>query len=263
VRIARDIASMEAVAAGDHACWLSDNARDFAVHARSFVADGALFGDKVLLLGPAEVAGARADVVVLDPGNVRGSLLGAVARQADEAGAQGFRALRVLARMDQVWPIGASAGTIAEHELGLDALATATGSLVVCSYPREHFTDESLAQALGVHPHHGGTRMSMEPGFRMYQGRTEHWHVSGVVDAEGADAFRTALTAAVGRGPGELRLHCEELEFMDASGMRALVQAARAADGPGVRLLGVNETVLRCWELLGYGHPDIPVELER
>jgi anti-anti-sigma factor len=238
VRIARDIASMEAVAAGDHACWLSDNARDFAVHARSFVADGALFGDKVLLLGPAEVAGARADVVVLD-------------------------ALRVLARMDQVWPIGASAGTIAEHELGLDALATATGSLVVCSYPREHFTDESLAQALGVHPHHGGTRMSMEPGFRMYQGRTEHWHVSGVVDAEGADAFRTALTAAVGRGPGELRLHCEELEFMDASGMRALVQAARAADGPGVRLLGVNETVLRCWELLGYGHPDIPVELER
>lgn len=266
MRTARDNVTLDAVEAGDHVCWLTDSPRDYEANARAFVAGGALYRDKILILGPSVALGTRSDLVVRDPGRLPDTILGTVRREADEAGERGFRALRVLARMDRIWPAGVTARATAEHELGMDALAVATGTIVVCAYPRDLFPAPTLVQALSVHPHHAGTRTAMEPSFRMYQARTEHWHVSGVVDADGADAFRTAVTAAAAQDPTAaqgpaLRLHCEELDFMDAAGMQALVQAARDLDGRVVHLLGVNETVRRCWDLLGYQHPDIPVEL--
>ncbi|MYS20764.1 anti-anti-sigma factor [Streptomyces sp. DvalAA-14] len=254
------MATLDAMDIGDHACLVSADAGVGAAYTRAFVADGALFGDKVVVLGPPGARRLWPDVTSYDLGQAGGSLLGVVRREAREAGEQGFRTLRVLALMDRIWPGGATEQAIAEYETGMEAFTAATGAMVVCAYSRVHFSDGSLAQALSVHPHHAGTRNTVEPSFRIFQARTEHWHVTGVVDADGAQAFRSAVTVIAAACP-VLRLHCEDLEFMDAAGMQALIQAAREHAGHRVHLLDVNDTVRRCWELLGYHRQDLPVEL--
>ncbi|RPE31893.1 MEDS domain-containing protein [Kitasatospora cineracea] len=261
--------TLDPVEAGDHVCWLVGPDDDFTATARAFAADGALFGDKVLLIGApnARWALAGAPGVVVDPVAERAGgaawnatvMLDLVHREAETASRQGFRALRVLARMDRVWPGGASPREIARHELDLDHLALARAAVVVCAYHRDSFRPGVLEQAVGVHPHHLGTRTEM-PGFRMYSAGTDCWSVSGVVDSDSADTFRTALDELVTRS-ATVRLRCEDLELVDAAGMRALVDAARAVPGRRIVIEKADETFRRCWSLLGYDAPQIPVEL--
>ncbi|GAA2123951.1 hypothetical protein GCM10009759_75350 [Kitasatospora saccharophila] len=264
------MATLDPVEAGDHVCWPVGPGDDFTATARAFAADGALFGDKVLLIGASEsrwsLDGTPQGVVV-DPGAERtggagwdaAALLDFVCREADAATRQGFRALRVLARMDRVWPGGASPQEIARHELELDALVLARGAVVVCAYHRAGFRPALLEQAAGVHPHHLGTRAEM-PGFRMYSAGTDCWSVSGVVDSDGADSFRTVLDELVARS-ATVRLRCDGLELMDSAGMRALVAAACKVPGRRIVIEKADETFRRCWSLLGYDVPQIPVEL--
>ncbi len=99
----------------------------------------------------------------------------------------------------------------------------------------------------------------------MFGSGTDCWSVTGVVDADGAAAFRTAVSGLLSR-TATLRLRCEDLELMDASGMEALVAAACALPGRRVLVENANPTVRRCWELLGFDDPRIddpriPVEL--
>ena len=51
------------------------------------------------------------------------------------------------------------------------------------------------------------------------------------------------------------------LELMDAAGMRTLAGAAGAFPGRSVVVEGANPLVRKCWELLGYDDPAVPVEL--
>lgn len=262
--------TLDPVETGDHVCWLVDSDDDFNVTARAFAADGALFGDKVLVIGAPEARWSQAGVpqgIVVDPAVERAdeagwdaaAMLGMVRREADTACRQGFRALRVLAQMDRVWPGGASPQEVARHELGLDDLVAAGTALVVCAYHRGSFDPAALEQAAGVHPQQLGMRRLM-PGFRMFSAGRNCWSVSGVVDSEGAAIFRTAMGELVARST-TVRLRCEDLELMDAAGMRALAEAAREVPGHRIVLEGANDTVRRCWSLLGYDVPQIPVEL--
>ena len=269
MRSTRTVPTLDPVEVGDHVCWLVDTDDEFDGSARAFLADSALFGDKVLVVG---AAGARwpdcgtSPRTVLDPGAERArgawdpeAVLGAVRREADTASREGFRALRVLARMDQLWPGGASPAEVARHELGLDALVAAGGALVVCAYHRRGFARATLEQSVGVHPHQAGMRPTM-PDFRVFSAGTDCWSVSGVVDTDGAAAFHTAVSELLSRS-AVVRLRCEGLELMDATGMRALVDAAAAFPDGRVLLEGANETVRRCWTLLGYHAPRTRVEL--
>jgi len=269
VRSVRTLPTLDPVEVGDHVCWLVDPGDDFTGTARAFLSDGALLGDKVLVVDSPGTrwlrhGTARGLVVDIDTERTDGSwdaeaMLGVVRREADTANREGFRALRVLARMDRLWPDGATPAEVARHEMGLDALVAEGGALVLCAYHRRSFPRASLEQSVGVHPHTVGMRPVM-PDFRMFSAEPNCWSVSGVVDSDGAAAFRTAVSGLLSQST-TVRLRCEDLELMDAAGMQALAEAAAAFPGRTVVVEGANETVRRCWTLLGYDAPQIPVEL--
>ncbi|MHA6763987.1 MEDS domain-containing protein [Streptacidiphilus sp. PAMC 29251] len=270
MRGTRELPTLDLVDTGDHVCWLVDQGEDFMSLARGFLADGALFGDKVLVLGSAETRWldrGTAQGLYLDPETERGTragwgtqaVLAAVRREADAAGREGFRALRVLAHADRIWPTGASPRSVARYELDLDALVADTGTLVVCAYHRASFSQATLEVALGVHPHQAGRRSPM-PDFRMFSVGTDCWSVSGVVDTDGAAAFRTAVSHLMARS-ATVRLRCHDLQLMDAAAMEALAHCARALPGRRIVLEGANPTVRRCWTLLGFDTAQVPVEL--
>ncbi|MFC1415488.1 MEDS domain-containing protein [Streptacidiphilus cavernicola] len=297
MRLARDVATLDPVLAGDHVCWLVEPGEDLTPAARAFAADGVLFGDKVMVVGSPDsrwsVDGVARGLLV-DPLAERSrgtawdgpAVLGAVRREADAACREGFRTLRVLAQMDRLWPAGASPEQVARHELGLDALVADSGAIVVCAYPRDGFSPAALAQATGVHPHHLGRASRADgvdavdgsaagavpvvpppPGFRLFNAGPDRWSVSGVVDSEGAGAFHTAVSELLSSAPlvdgRPLRLSCEHLELMDTAGMRTLAAAARLLPDRRILVEQANDTVRRCWELLGFHLSQSAVELVR
>jgi anti-anti-sigma regulatory factor len=116
-----------------------------------------------------------------------------------------------------------------------------------------------LEQAASVHPHFTGHSAKV-PSFQMFNEAVDCWNVSGVIDADGAGAFRTAVTGLL-RTTATLRLRCDGLQLMDAVGMQTLAEVAVALPGRKVLLERANPTVRRCWELLGFDDPAVPAEL--
>lgn len=254
MRTVREVATLDPVDVGDHVCWLVDPADDFAGTARAFTADADLFGDKVLLLEPGRLR--------LGPSTADGGVLALLRQESDRAAREGFRALRVLTEMDDLWPGGADPEEVVRHELHLDALAAAGGAILVCAYRHDRFGADALLQAAGVHPQWLGKQ---PPGaeFRLYcPGPQASWTLSGVVDADGAASLGTALCELLRHTP-RLDVACERLELLDASAMTALVRAARSRPDARLVLRGVNEAIRRHWRLVGYDDPQIPVELAR
>ncbi|MBM9504319.1 MEDS domain-containing protein [Actinacidiphila acididurans] len=269
MRIARSAANLAPADVGDHVCWVVPPQEDFHRAARAYLSDGAELGDKIMVVGsPASVwhefqapVGLLVDPFAEGPG--RGwdadALVALVRQEAETADRQGFRALRVLAQMDRIWASDISPQQVADQELRLDALIGGTQALVVCAYPGLGFLPGILSQAASVHPHFAGTRTAMPP-FQMFSSGEDCWSVAGVVDADGATAFFTAVTELL-PGTVALRLRCDALELMDVAGMRALARAAGTYPGRKILVENANTTVRRCWELLGYDDPGVPVEL--
>ncbi|WP_051813375.1 MEDS domain-containing protein [Kitasatospora sp. MBT63] len=243
--------TLDPVDVGDHVCWMVDPGEDTTGPTRAFVADGELFGDMVLLLGESD--GERRGPASWE------SLFNEVSRGTERADREGFRTLRVLADLSGLPADDTRPEIVARHELRLDALAADRGTILVCVYARAALTPEAIDQAVGVHPHHLGAG-PVAPSFRLFSSAGDRWSVSGVVDTEGAASFRTALGELVARVP-VLHLDCAGLEFMDSTGLTALAQVARGRQDRRIELRHANETLRRSWSLLGFEHPEIPVEL--
>lgn len=74
---------------------------------------------------------------------------------------------------------------------------------------------------------------------------------SGVIDAHTADDLAAALDS---QGlDGDVHLDLTGIEFIDSSGLRALVVSHQALDGAGRRLVlsGVSEAAERLFEITG------------
>jgi anti-anti-sigma regulatory factor len=268
VRIARSVASLALVDVGDHVCWAVPAKADFRRAASAYLTDGTRLGDKIMVLGSPSRSWrlelpASHDVLVdpsaRDVGWETDDLVSLVRHEAEEAGRQGFRALRVLAHMDRFWPAGTTPRQVADHELRLDAVIGGSAATVVCAYARSGFLPDILGQAATVHPHFVGDR-DAAPSFQVFSGGEDCWNVSGVVDADGAAAFHTAVTELL-RTTDTLRLRCHDLELMDAAGMRALAEASGSYPGRTIIVEDANPLVRKCWELLGYDTQAVPVEL--
>ncbi|MGV9558256.1 MEDS domain-containing protein [Streptomyces sp. NPDC003401] len=260
MRAARSLATLDEVESGDHVCQFLEPAEDVVERSRAFVADGALFGDKLVIVGTDEPPAPHlADTparVVLDPARLDGSLLAAVRREADSAGREGFRALRIL-RHVTAGHRDSRPDAMLQSELDLEEFAADSGAMVLCTYRPGDWDPPTLDQVRCVHPHHVGSRPAA-PEFRVYTTGEGRWTVSGVIDSEGAAAFGTVLRSLVSHA-ATLRLVCHGLEFFDAAGMRALADAARFLPERTVIVEGANETVRLSWGLSGYAVPEVPV----
>lgn len=269
MRIARSVASLGLVDIGDHVCWVVPRPDDFQRTARGYLSDGTHLGDKIMVVGSSSPAWPEfqdPQGLLVDPVAVRGgvgwdadALVSLVRQEAENADRQGFRALRVLAQMDRIWPAGVTPEQVADQELRLDALTGGTAAMVVCAYASPGFAPKVLEQAASVHPHYTGPS-AKAPTFQMSNEASDCWNVTGVVDADGVGAFRTAVAGLL-RHTATLRLRCDGLQLMDVVGMQTLAEVAGAAPGRKILLERANPTVRRCWELLGYDDPAVPAEL--
>ncbi|MEU6591428.1 MEDS domain-containing protein [Streptomyces sp. NPDC046881] len=256
MRAPRTLTSLDEVDTGDHVCQVLGHADDVIDRSRAFVADGALHGDKVVIVGPMPRTESEFPRVVLDPAGLEGSLLAAVRREAATADRQGFRALRVL---HHVAP-GCCPERIEEllrSELDLEEFAADTGALVVCAYHGPDWDLPALQRIRCLHPHWLGSR-PVPPAFRVFRAGKESWAVNGIVDSDGAAAFGAVLSTLLAR-TATVRLLCHALEFFDASGMSALADTVQLLPDRKVVLEGANDTVRLSWELSGFAIPDIPV----
>lgn len=256
MRAARTLATLDEVGTGDHVCQMLDPADDVMDRSRAFVADGALFGDKVVIVGPAMETRSEFAQLVLDPARLEGSLLAAVRREAASAGREGFRSLRVL---HHIRPDGSAQRPeeLLRSELDLEEFAADSGALVVCAYSGGDWDAPTLEQVRCAHPHHLGSRPA-SPAFQVYRTRKDGWTVNGVIDSEGASAFGAILRTLLARTT-TVRLFCHALDFFDAAGMSALAGAAGHLPDRKVVLEGANETVRLAWELSGFAVPRVPV----
>ncbi|MEU3553278.1 MEDS domain-containing protein [Streptomyces fragilis] len=257
MRAPRTLTTLDEVDTGDHVCQVLDRTEDVIDRSRAFVADGALHGDKVLIVGPGlQPRGSEFAQLVLDPARLDVSLLAAVRREAANAGREGFRSLRVLHHVRPASP-AKPAGDLLRSELELEEFAADTGALVVCAYSGADWDPSTLDQIACVHPHHLGSRPA-STAFRVYRAGRKGWAVDGIVDSDGALLFGTVLCTLLAHA-ATVRLRCHALEFFDAAGMRALADAARHLPERKVILEGANETVRLAWKLSGFAVPDIPV----
>nr|WSX53421.1 MEDS domain-containing protein [Streptomyces sp. NBC_00974] len=251
---------------GDHVCWVIDEARGLSTDSAPFVADGSLFGDRIVLVGsPGPLARVRelrsfpSSAVVIDPFETAGSVVAAVDQELKRASREGFRSVRVLACRESEGSASPGMPALLDSELGLDEVAALGGATVVCAYLPGSWDALELEQVMCVHPQTLGIRPEL-PGFHMFRAGSEGWKVTGVIDSDGAHAFGSVLRAAALHTPA-IRLRFDEVEMMDAAGMRALVDAALHLPDRSVTVEGANQIVKLSWELSGYSVPEIPVEV--
>lgn len=262
MRSVRALATLDEVELGDHVCWRVDPADAFA-DARSYVADGALYGDKLVVIGSLGTVAVQRDrlpttSVILDlpdPADTE-VMLAAVRRETRAAVREGFRSVRVLA--DRI-PVTAPGDTeeLLARELKLDEFASESGAIVVCAFRTAQWDASTLEHVACVHPQETGIRAA-RPAFRMFSTGTDSWGVDGVVDSECATAFNAAVRAATRRTP-TVKLRFDALEMIDAAGMHALVDAARHLPERQIVVEGANDIVRLCWDLAGYATTDVPV----
>jgi hypothetical protein len=259
VRAARTLATFDDVELGDHVCWLTDSIDLPSADVRAYVADGALYGDKIVVVGSAsglspELVPSASVVLDLPPVADQDSVLDAVRREARTAVREGYRSVRVLTERA---PAAGGAEELVAQELRLDEFASENNAIVVCAFRTSQWDAPTMEHVAGVHPHEMGIRAE-HPAFRMYSTGVDSWGVDGVIDSECADAFNVAVRAAVRFAP-EVKLRFDTLDLIDAAGMHALVDAARHLPGRRIVVEGANETVRLCWELAGYASTGMPV----
>lgn len=264
MRAARTLATFDDVELGDHVCWHTDSAASAPADVLAYVADGALYGDKIVVVGSTgAVSGLTHDAVpsaavILDLPRAADpdSLLAAVRREARNAAREGYRSVRVLTERAP-WTAPGMTENLVAQELGLDEFASESNAIVLCAFQPSQWDAPTLEHVAGVHPHEMGIRAE-RPAFRMYSTGADSWSVDGVIDSECAGAFNMAVRAAIRCSP-KVRLRFDSLEMIDAAGMHALVDAARHLPDRLIVVEGANETVRLCWDLAGYATADMPV----
>ena len=83
--------------------------------------------------------------------------------------------------------------------------------------------------------------------------------LDGELDLGTADPFRTSLLEAIERNGGGIAVDMSRCSFVDSTGLRILVEAARmlGRDGRRLRLIGLRDQPLRVFELTMGGRSEM------
>lgn len=259
---------------GDHVCWPFDTDEDYAATLASWIETGVTRGERVLSLsGQVSVDWLRAAVtahgVPVDALIEAGQAVLADARTvfagtgsfdadgvtegyrlaAEQAVADGYTALRVMA--DLGWAANglATPRQLVCHELSADRLIADLPMLALCGYDTRIASRTVAAQVCSVHPacaHDGSTP------FCVLTGADGSFVVRGEVDFACAQSWRVVLDALAAGSDEQLTLDVGGLDFIDLTGLRALVAVADelAAYGGWLTLRSARPVLRRCAAML-------------
>lgn len=238
---------------GEHVCWLVRSSAEYDAGERDLLARAAFAGQSVMIVGDrvrtrhnAPGAAGDVDLWIGRDGSAALQVMREQARTVDLAG----RSLRILAQMEHLAPPDARLEDLIACEMDVAELAGHGATSVVCAYRHSAWKRELLSGVSAVHSRLVG--MSEDAaGFRIARAGADAWALRGVIGYEAAESFAAALRALLSRS-ARLRLHCAELELIDAAGWHALVTTATGIPGTAVLLEQVNDTVATAWRLSGY-----------
>lgn len=259
------LTSARPIPAKGHVCWVVDESEEYASTALSLLSEAPRFGQCPVLFTPAGAGGVPGGVpgpleppAVLADDPVTG-LLGegrldpapvvrVFREHTERARANGYEGVRLIADMDWLHSARIDAASIAAFETHVEHVAAELGSTVICAYRRSSFPAAAIEGAITVHSQLRG--YADEPPFRLMSTGPGQWRLSGEVDFSVSRLFKAAFTSAV--RPGYSAVDLRGLEFIDVSGMRAVLAAAAEADGPVV-LRNARRIFRRYWELCDFG----------
>ncbi|HEU5356597.1 MAG TPA: MEDS domain-containing protein [Actinocrinis sp.] len=256
-----------ALTPGEHVCWQVSSPEEYVQGRRELMAHTSRVGGRLLILGaPPDGAAMGSAVSVLDPAPDAGSsgspsgLLRAIGAKAHAARRSG-QALRVLAGMEYLLSPEASLEELIMCEMELGELALRGETVLVCAYSQLVWKPTLLRDLAAVHSRVMGSR-PRAAGFRLIQAGIDTWSLEGTVGFESRSAFSAALRGTLSRTP-HARLRCGQLDLIDASALRTLVETVNEASGASLVLEQANETVLLAWQMSGYAALGAPIEVRQ
>lgn len=256
-----------------HVCWSygSDSEhRDFLVE---FFEAGLAANERLLYLAPSEqrhailsdLAAAGIDVdALLERGALRADdldeayLIDGVLRPdvhlaghallVGQALRDGYSGLRVCSEIVSLLGSDDACDAWCGYEVRADLLISRLPSIVVCACDLRQARRRVMSDLHAVHSLHTGAPSCHSP-FRMHAG-PQGLFLSGEVDASSAGRVGRWLAEALPDMPDPV-VDVEELDFIDAAGMWALLDSAHAHP-EGLRLTGTSERFRRVWAVCGY-----------
>lgn len=261
---------------GDHLCWAYPDQDSFEQVLVPYVQDGLARGQRVACFLPAavldqirgrlEAIPGIAEAVARDalqfgsseaaylPGGVFDPDLRLAAYEAmvELAIAEGFEALRVVGEATTVVNDPVAREGWPGYELRADLMAARLPFIAMCAYHLRSCDPGVLALLHGVHAGAFGTA-DLEVPFHLFGDASGVLSLDGEVDFCSSEAIER-ITKDAARDVKAPVVDLSALRFIDASGMRGLVNGMRAiaGDGARVRLLGAGPAFRRMWELLAY-----------
>lgn len=232
----------EGLDAGQRIAYFGEDDRTEQV--RGYLTDAGLdverlVEDGVLVLGPAEDAylvGGTLDVE---------ARIRAYEDFVRETYVAGFGALRVAGEVG--WILNTyerAADDLQAYELRAEMLARAVPFIAMCGYDARTCDASDIARMRAVHGR--GLHTTAPESYWLRARADGGLDLGGELDRGGAGDLALLLRAL---GPGErLRLHLDELRFVDLGGMRALAASARTRP---LAIISAPSTFMKVWAMLG------------
>lgn len=248
------IGTPDEIRTGSHLCWVVRDVEGYESSAAAILEKGREANEKIFAFGPSgsRALGALAALgatvadpleAFLDGQFVPAKLFEMFRTQMQQARAEGYSGLRLVADMEWLHAAGPSTADVVSFELMLDRVLRELGATVVCAYHAHSFGDDAIHGVAAVHPVTTGA----QPAFRLFAEAPDGWVLSGEVDLSVAAAFETAISTAAAAGSAEIDVG--DLRFIDGAGVRRLAEAAAAH---GLQLRRASRLLRRLWRLGGY-----------
>jgi anti-anti-sigma regulatory factor len=262
---------LDVLAPGDHICWIFERDAEYLPTMARFVRAGLAQRQRVVCLtgagvpdladglaGRGGLAGAvgsgqvwmgTATDMYLSGGRFDpAAVIGSFSRHIDEAIADGYTGVRVIA--DMGWAAGY--GHLPGYEERVNALFLDGRALGVCLYDRRLFPAPELYAASCAHPGTVGPEPSTDwaPMLRTRRTGPARLSLSGEADLTNRQALATILSVVVSEAEEPVRLDVGGLTFVDA-GTAALFARAALRAPAGLAFVGVTPAVRQVLSLTG------------